>query len=180
LKNDTGARDRLSFLAERHRTAAPALARIDAAIGAATRPGAPPIDWDRVRHRFLGGCVAALTDVVAARAEFEAVRPMLRAACDAAVATLRAVSPAQGGAALDNGLRRVEHLAAPLADAHGVLGWAARVPSRAVWAACMAALVPDEEATAVLMLINDLAAVGGDLPGTALAAAVEAETDRAG
>lgn len=38
------------------------------------------------------------------------------------------------------------------------------VPGRVIWLAAMAARVPDQEGPAAVMLVNDLAAVGQDLP----------------
>lgn len=68
--------------------------------------------------------------------------------------------------------RPVNAAAAAWRELPGAAGWAASVPGRVVFLAAMVAQLPEEQAGAAAMLVNDLAAVDAAMPLRAWAAAI--------
>lgn len=126
----------------------------------------------RARLAEPGGAEAALADFCAAcvslAAAGVAARPDL-VGFGPAFARLRALAEVELAGGCDDRplLRAVEALGA-VPDA---AFWAAQVLGRAVFLAAVARDAPEVEGEAASMLVNDLAALGRDLPGAALAVA---------
>lgn len=102
---------------------------------------------------FLLGCLE-LVEQAAVRPDLASVRVLLPELC--ALARTAIVGDCDD--------RPVNAVAAAARALPGVAGWAAAVPGRVVWLAAMAAQVPDEQAAAAVMLVNDLAAVDETFP----------------
>jgi hypothetical protein len=121
----------------------------------AAAPGGP----EAALAAFCGACLALAEAAVAARPDLAGFR--------AAFAHLCGLARAELASACDD-----RPLLAAVAALPDPVPWpAAQVPGRVVFLAAMAAQVPDAEAEAAVMLVNDLVALGRDLPGAALAAA---------
>ncbi|SFK78091.1 hypothetical protein [Falsiroseomonas stagni] len=129
------------------------------------------------RLAFLGADPLALLDAVDAvvsRDPDAALRAFLDACLDlldealppgdasAAIMALSAMARAEIAGACDD--RAILAREESLMDQPAPIPFAATVPGRVVWLAAMAARVPDQEGPAAVMLVNDLAAVGQDLP----------------
>lgn len=148
---------RLAFFARgqpRRRAAMRALARTLAAL---RRRCVEPGGAERVLAEFLEACLVLVTAAVAVRPDLAGLRLGLAGLCALARAELV-------GGKDDRPLLAAE---APLRDLPGAAGAAAGVPGRAVFLAAVAGL-PEEAGPAAVMLVNDLAATGWDLPGAAL------------
>jgi len=109
-------------------------------------------------RRFLDACLDVFAAQVASRADLAGHRAALDELCDLARAEI-------DGDCDDRPLLAREER---LIDLPGRVGFVVRVPGRVVWLAAMAAKVPGEEGPASVMLVNDLAALGLDLPLRAL------------
>ncbi|MCK8783477.1 hypothetical protein M0638_03655 [Roseomonas sp. NAR14] len=171
------ALDRLLWLLDGRRAPLPGreATALAALLLADLRMGGPPIDWSLIRQRFLIGCVAALARAMELREEFLPVREALRPACEAAVSALAAEAGAE------EEMRMAARLAVPLAGpAAGAVGHAPLVPGRAVQADLLARSESDGAAGAMVMLIDDLAAVDLGLPVMALANAIRDERSASG
>ncbi len=129
------------------------------------------------RLAFLGADPLALldaVDAVVARDPDNALRDFLHACLDglgqalppgdagAEILALSAIARAEIAGACDD--RAILAREDALMDQPAPIPFAATVPGRVVWLAAMAARVPDQEGPAAVMLVNDLAAVGQDLP----------------
>jgi hypothetical protein len=107
---------------------------------------------------FCEACLALAESALAARRDLAPFRPVFAHLCALARAEL-------AGGADDRPLLAA---ARGLESLHQPLPWAAAIPGRVVFLAAMVARMPSEEAAAATMLVNDLAALGCDLPGAAL------------
>jgi hypothetical protein len=155
---------RLDFFARRGRNRRTATRALTTVLAATRERAAAPGGSDRLLQGFLRACLALLADAASTRPDLADIRGELEVLIGLA------------RTALDNDCddRPVLIRSKATMDLPGVPGWAARVPGRVVWLAAMAAQVPGEERGAAAMLVNDLAAVGPDLPLRALQAAVAA------
>lgn len=102
---------------------------------------------------FLHACLVLL-EQAADRPELAAVRPALPGLC----------ALARTAIAGDADDRPVNAAAAALRNLPGPAGWAASVPGRVVFLAAMVAHLPQEQAGAAAMLVNDMAAVEAAMP----------------
>jgi hypothetical protein len=136
------------------------------------------------RLAFLGADPIALLDAVqaaAARENDTALRDFLHATLDllepslppgparAEILALAAIARAEIDGACDD--RTILAREDALMDKPPPIPFAATIPGRVVWLAAMARQVPDQEGPAAVMLVNDMAALGRDLPLRALRAA---------
>jgi hypothetical protein len=140
--------------------AAPSAAEVGATLIVLRERVAVSPDSARLLRRFLDACLAIFATEVARRADLAEHRAELDALCDLARAAL------DGDRDDRPLLARVE----ALLGQPGPVRFIARVPSRVVWLAAMAAEVPSEEGPAAAMLVNDLAALGLEMPLRALQA----------
>jgi hypothetical protein len=156
--------DRLDFFASRSRNRRTATRALTTVLAAMRERAAEPGGNDRLLQGFLRACLSLLAEAAGTRSDLADIRGELEALIGLA------------RTALDNDCddRPVLIRSKATMDLPGVPGWAARVPGRVVWLAAMAAQVPSEEPGAAAMLVNDLSAVGPDLPLRALQAAVAA------
>lgn len=102
---------------------------------------------------FLHACLGLL-EQAADRRDLAAVRPALPGLC----------ALARTAIAGDADDRPVNAAAAALRNLPGPAGWAASVPGRVVFLAAMVAHLPQEQAGAAAMLVNDMAAVEAAMP----------------
>lgn len=121
-------------------------------------PGGDTGALDAFCHASLALAAAA----VEVRPDLAPFRPVLARLCALARAEL-------AGARDDRPLLAAVEA---LEDSPTPVPWAvAQLPGRVVFLAALAGPMPDEAAAAAAMLANDLASLGRDLPGAALAAA---------
>lgn len=124
------------------------LALLDAVEAVARR------DPDAALRAFLHACLDLLDEALPpgpARAEILALAAIARAEID--------------GTCDDRAILAREEA---LMDQPAPIPFAATIPGRAVWLAAMVRQVPEQEGPAAVMLVNDLAALGRDLPLRAL------------
>jgi len=153
---------RLAFFARQRGGTAADDRQLLETLDALRRRTAEPAGDDRALRHFLDACLALLADTAATHPALGAIRD------DLAALTCLARTAIEG----DCDDRPLLERERALEELPGAVAFAAsRVPGRVVWLAAMAAQVPDEEGAAAAMLVNDLAAVGADLPLRALQAA---------
>ncbi|TIT21891.1 MAG: hypothetical protein E5W70_15045 [Mesorhizobium sp.] len=155
--------DRLDFFRSRH-FSKHSSSELTVVLAALRRRVAAPGGGDQALRAFLHACLALLEEAAASRMDLASISRDLARLCNMARTSLE-------GDCDDRPLMDYEDNMKGLS---GASRWAARVPGRVVWLAAMAAEVPDAEAEAAVMLVNDLSAVDADFPLRALRVASRA------
>jgi hypothetical protein len=153
---------RLRFWTRRRRGRRALRRALSGCLPALGRAGATEAGLRAARARFLLACLDLLEQAAQSRPDLAAHREELAAL--AALARRALAGDAGAAATLRDREQEAMGLPAPA-------GFAARVPGRAVWLAAIAAELPADEGEAAVMLVNDLAVLGRDLPLRALRAA---------
>ncbi|MER9679710.1 hypothetical protein NKJ23_10330 [Mesorhizobium sp. M0184] len=149
---------------QRRRSGKRGVSELTVVLAALRRRVAAPGGGDQALLAFLHACLALLEEAAASRTDLASISRDLATMCDMARTSLE-------GDCDDRPLMAYEDNMTGLS---GASRWAARVPGRVVWLAAMAAEVPDAEAEAAIMLVNDLSAVDADFPLRALDVATRA------
>ncbi len=158
---------RLEFLADRHRAGRVNREELRAVLAEFGHRLDAPGGGDLVLQRFLRACLTVVSGAAQTHPELALIRDDLEELCALARTAIES----------DRDDRAVLARARALENRPGAMVWAAAcVPGRVVWLAAMAVAVPSEEAAAAAMLVNDLSAVGFDLPPRALRITLEAES----